>query len=93
MTLTDEQHDRIKEIVIIAVWSSRYRWKLDPEKQTELKAYMKSAFLNDPEFYAHVNTTVQHIVEVLEYPVRHAPEPPNPYPGTGARENLTQGWK
>ncbi|MFA5378122.1 MAG: hypothetical protein WC455_20385 [Dehalococcoidia bacterium] len=92
MILTDEQHDRIKEIVILAVWSSRYRWKLDPDKQTELKAYMKSAFLNDPEFYAHVNTTVQHIIEVLDSPVRHDPTPPDP-PGTGAQENLTQGWK
>jgi hypothetical protein len=53
---------------------------------------MKAAYLDDPEFYAHVNCTVQKIIEVLESPVRHAPTPPDPS-GTGAQENLTQGWK
>jgi hypothetical protein len=92
MTLTDEQHDRIKEIVISHLWCDRFALTLDHAESPEVKKCAEELYLENNNFFAIVNTTVHHIIEVLESPVRHDPTPRDPQ-GTGAQENLTQGWK
>ncbi len=92
MTLTDAQHDRIKEIVLMAIWGG-----MIGEIQVPYEEQLKHAmhfYETNREFFALVNCTVQRIVEVLENkapsavtPDRSLPpcEPSQPPPGGGRR--------
>jgi len=92
-TLTDAQHDRIKEIVLMACWDSLVNWRVENIPNELWLQAAQAKYLTDPFFFKGVNCTVQRIVEVLESPVRHAPAPPDPYPWTGAQENLHKQQK